>query len=627
MFKRFTKSIALALVVTIVATSPVLAYLYRAPIQIVEDDGNAYDMLAWLVDCDNDWLADNGFMEADALDTRVETLGGSAKPHLVVDDQIISACAVPADSQINEYYSTGNTDLTSMDILVGYEGYFTITDGATLEPGSNFQLWFDGYVDTTNVHDAPSLVDSTNNKTAADTTHAITLPDYSAGDMLIVMICVPGGSTYGTWSDGFTELFDSYFACAYKVADGTEGATVTVVSSVNAAGHCQAFSFNHYVGVPTAGTVASGASANPDPPSLTPGYGILEKRYMTLLVAFDSVTGYPAGYTTFESRNDGSVWLDASYKESATEPDNPGTYTLNAVDSWWTNTIALAGNTGVVIWKNGAITLYVSAENHLTASIVDTVSGTVTLDVTFTPGEKDIKLYSDGSWYMLSVDSDTSWDGTNSDRVAVGGAVTGTANDWYLMMGNSLIYTDFYKHTVGGTLIAHYQPIAIIVGTTLPDREGAAENGAFTWGSNPAGITVTLGGLVSSGQPSIGVTEEDDEPNDIIPTGETSDWFGDGTVSGATLTNPLRPFITMISDNTTLDEIQVWRWMGVALLLFVTVGAAVLLRGHQGITAIIASVALGGLVAFDHNIFPFWLLVIAIGCFIGGLVAERSPSL
>jgi len=41
--------------------------------------------------------------------------------------------------------------------------------------------------------------------------------------------------------------------------------------------------------------------------------------------------------------------------------------------------------------------------------------------------------------------------------------------------------------------------VAIISGTTLPDITGTAENGTFTFGSNPAGITATVGSLKVGG--------------------------------------------------------------------------------------------------------------------------------
>lgn len=44
--------------------------------------------------------------------------------------------------------------------------------------------------------------------------------------------------------------------------------------------------------------------------------------------------------------------------------------------------------------------------------------------------------------------------------------------------------------------VGWFQPNAIIAGTTLPDRDTAdgAQNGVITWGANPAGVGVTIGG-------------------------------------------------------------------------------------------------------------------------------------
>ena len=206
-----------------------------------------------------------------------------------------------------------------------------------------------------------------------------------------------------------------------------------------------------------------------------------------------------------------------------------------------------------------------------------------------------------------------------------GATVPDTANNWLIMQNNSMAYMDFLTYSISDVDTILFQPITMIIGDTLPDRQGVAQNGTFTWGINPQGVAVTLGALISSGQPSVGGAIEEDT-RDILPEVEVSDWFGDGTITkAATLVNPFRPFITMMSDNTTLVEIQVWRLLGLALLFIVVVGTGSVLRGHVGITVIVASVTLGILVAFDSNIFPVWLLVLMLGGLVGGIIAERSP--
>ena len=121
--KRISKAILLSFVAILIGTLPVLAaVVYRAAYTIVEADGNAYDMLAVLEAADNEWMADNGFIQPDALDTRIETLGGLNKPHMVAENKTLTAVPVPANSQTNLYFTTANSVLSSLDIITGNDG-------------------------------------------------------------------------------------------------------------------------------------------------------------------------------------------------------------------------------------------------------------------------------------------------------------------------------------------------------------------------------------------------------------------------------------------------------------------------------------------------------------------------
>ncbi len=147
--RKFYKTALLSMVATILIATPVLALIYQAPFTIIESAGTSYDMFAASVDAENVWMADNGFMEADALDTRVETLAGSDKPHMVADDRTLGAVPVGANSQTNLFFTTGETDLVSMDVLSGYEGFITVADAAALELGDDFDIEFaDTYINT-----------------------------------------------------------------------------------------------------------------------------------------------------------------------------------------------------------------------------------------------------------------------------------------------------------------------------------------------------------------------------------------------------------------------------------------------------------------------------------------------
>lgn len=222
--------------------------------------------------------------------------------------------------------------------------------------------------------------------------------------------------------------------------------------------------------------------------------------------------------------------------------------------------------------------------------------------------------------FVIEVDS------TAHDGFARVISVPDNAENITFMDGNSAFYADNITLDIGGTRQLWYAPTSYIVGTNLPDRAGTSQNGTFTWGANPTGIGVTFGSMASSGQPSLGA-DIDQPTQDILEDVEVSDWFVDPDVGvgGSLLTNPIRPFVTLLSDNSDLTERQVWILYGLAFVLFVTVATSAVVRGHHGITGIMCGAAITGLVSL--TVWPLWTLVFVAFAVVAGLVSERSPSL
>lgn len=264
--------------------------------------------------------------------------------------------------------------------------------------------------------------------------------------------------------------------------------------------------------------------------------------------------------------------------------------------------------------------------------VATAVSGTQ-IDFTWVKGTGAQKTYirgKDGSYpanradgYEVYFDTGT----TDSDTGLTGGHTYYYKAWGYATEGGKDHYSDLYDSAYaspGLSVELWFQPNTMVTGTALPDRAETAQNGTITWGTNPAGVTAVLGSMVSREQPTPGITG--DEPaQDVLPHVEVTDWYIDPDVGGALLTNPVRPFVTLLSDNSTLTEIQSWRLLGIALILMVTVATARSVGRHQGITMIAAGCGFGLMVAL--TVFPMWALVFAIGMFIGGLVMERAPSL
>ena len=548
--RAVARALVLALSAMLWLVLPVLAYTYRAPLTISENGTAAYTMLPVIVNVDNSWMISNGFMSSTALDTRVETLGGLVKPHLVADNKTLTAIVIPTASQTNLYFTTGSTPLSSMYLITGYGGSIAFADDPVLELGANFTIEAKGYIDTT----------------AGATKWIIA----KSNGMFINVDSTTNGTLNGVIASGVppTGFVDST-ANWTSEANAFDGNTVTAAASL-------VYGINvwtDYLELTRAATLIS------------------QVRVYTsagLHNGMELDVFYGGGWNNIYSADPPEgQWVSASIGSVQSVTSVRIRLRRDTADSRLFNELEYGAPIGI------AATGVTSGE-HTIALTLTTTNLTMTVDGVI-----------------------------NANSMLVG-PVPDSVDIWSAFANNAMPYVEYLKITVGGNQVLWYQPASYIVGTNLPDRTGTAQNGTITWGSNPAGITATLGGLVSSSQPVPGTTTAT-PTRDVLEDVEASDWFGEPDVSGTLQTNPLRPLVTMLSDNTTLTELQSWRLLALAFVLGVTVGAAKLVRGHLFIAGTAGGAAIGASVAL--TIFPLWALVFAIGFILAGVVAERSPSL
>lgn len=637
----------------IVPTATILAYTYRASISVTETAGTAYVQLPIMVTSPNIFLATNGFMTSTALDTRVETLGGLLKPHMVAGDRTLFVESIPANSQVNEYFTTGNTALTQLEIITGYNGSGSIPDAAALELGTNFAVDFSGYINT----DAGAGKYIANKASAwtidAGTTLAgritVTLPATSSG--------VPAAQDAVATDAGGTVLVGgvnwaampfvanpTYYVTSVVVVGGHTGSPGTVTVRVEA----------DNAGAPS-GVVLDSGTFNGNAAAGNNSAAMNDVAQLTSGVTYWIVVSAASGGVgnTFDWTAD-SVTLG-----SKTSADSGATW--------------LAGDLAVSVTVNGEVAITTTLST-ISASAVRVVSVQVSAQV--------LSIYIGGVLQASTAVTHPVLD--NASPIGVGA-------------GNVMPYMDYFKITVGGTLIAHYQPVTMIrgatystgtvtvtngdatvesVGTTawtsnhvgsifvsadgvdyvvssvtdadtleltavygggtlavqaynmyvrLPDRQGTAQDARITWGANPAGITPTLGGMVSTGQSGAGGTTVTPTPQSLIPVTQMDrEVYQDPDVSGVLLNNPFRPFVRMLIIGGGMTEIQAWRWMGSVLVVLAFVATLMATRGHVGIAGIAAGVAIVLLVA--TTVYPWFALFIAAVIIAASLVAERSPS-
>lgn len=188
------------------------------------------------------------------------------------------------------------------------------------------------------------------------TSHVCSLPaTVNAGDLLVLHIGLDGTTVTVTGPAGWTLKWTTQgMGCWVKKADGTEGGgTATVTSSASEAGAAQCIRVTGWFGDLSgveAGTTATGSSANPDCPSLTPSWGAADTLWMALVGARDddaTVSSYPASYSGGTDTvsgigvaNEGAE-VGYAYRQNNTATENPGTFTLSESESWIANTLAI----------------------------------------------------------------------------------------------------------------------------------------------------------------------------------------------------------------------------------------------------------------------------------------------
>jgi len=650
MRKHILRPLLLAFTAILVIATPVLAaYLYYTQYTVANSSATAYDMFPATQDASNEWMADNHFMQSDAMDTAVETLGGSPLPWMVATDRTTTAVPVPATNDVNLYYTMGNDPLaTSMDIIPGYDGYITMYDAAGLEFAADFESKFtDTWVDIDVGADKNLIYKDDAFKT------------YVRHD-------VAGSITSGIigWASPIGFVDNGVWATETLVYDGD---TATM-------------------GTESIGGTSWGSALE------------LEAEYSSwcseVRIYADFSTDLSLDQVDIDIYNlDTTAWEDV----------HQGGYNQLVWDPYAISPPVFTNRARVAFYNSGGAPkpAHFREFDFRQEVVTVTAAGVVS-------GEHDVLTTYDGANLKIYVDDM----GVPEDTDAWVGTVPANAGDWVINQSNAAPYIGVYEHTVSSALITRYQPNDMIeneglelttdagAGTdtniedtvnlagyaddywigarvicltatnaanegisrvctdfddandrvvvvalpanvtngdtftidfgTLPDREVAANDARITWGVNPTGIAVSFSPLRSATAPS--APPATTPAPDILPVADSGGWFGAPDAAALAL-NPFHPIVEALAEFSEssvgagdgFTETQVWRLFGIMLILLMTAGGFMVTKGHMLIGCIGAISAVILLVSL--TIFPMVYLVAILPLFIAGLVMERSPSI
>lgn len=156
--KRLIRKLNWALVIAVLLISvwaiPTLAVSFIAYITLTNNSAVTYNSTPFILSMDNEWIAANGYCASSMLDVRITDSSGNVLPMMPADDKtLFVAPSIPANAISSLIWSSGNSSLTSHDIIVGYGGYITVADNSSLELSNNFAITItDAYFHTSSAY-------------------------------------------------------------------------------------------------------------------------------------------------------------------------------------------------------------------------------------------------------------------------------------------------------------------------------------------------------------------------------------------------------------------------------------------------------------------------------------------
>lgn len=619
--RQFIPFAMVALIVVLCSTVVYAAtWRYAFPTVVIDTSGTDRVYYPVLLGYGGQTLIDAGYIDANGLDTNMQISTTDIKYMMSTTNVATVIPNLPSGGTSTASLYTDYAPVqTNFPIIVGDGGYVTIADDADLELADDFEIEWKGYVNTdagvdknllfkevafrtyiqaedairAAMIDPPAypVIAATNggNDVINQLNHTVNLPaGINAGDLLVVYF-VSDGVPLSTWPAGWFFIVGGANApnviCEiyYRIADGTEGASIIVSTDANQMTAHTSHRITGYGGIPEDSATDEGADNSPDPPNLAPSWGSTTTLWIAAS-AYDvgtrTVNAYPANFIN-NNRNDRSnnaegVGVGIATRNLTAAAENPGVFTLSAAEPHLAWTIAVQ------------------------PAVVESTEATVT---GITSGERIVTAEADAVNLTLSVtDYDSVHLGNSPQSTALlGDTVPDNANDWVLDETNVMPYMEYYKHTtaVGGvSLKAHYEPDTMLVGTLLVDEAGGDEDGTIVWGTNTS-VTIVYREMLSYEGAEVTSAEVDEYemPTASLPT----TWFARGE-NVANL--PFYDSFLASSAQTGIPVVTMYFWwiiglaFGVALFLMMFTRSALL--GVIGLTVVL-------FIGSSMTIVPMWI--------------------
>lgn len=559
----------------LILSGSIVLSAYTATVTMTENGTSAYTMVSAKKAADVAGWASNGFISSTGLDVQL-LKGSTALPLMLADDAYYFADSISSGGTNNYTLSTGNTPVTSMPIILGSGGYVTTADAANLEPGNNFNLEFDGYIDTSAGAD----------KNLAYKDDSFQFYVSGAGSLTAAII-QPGTETETNSSYGSTVI--KLYAGFTDIGQTFTFTNTVTIDAINlklfeSGSPTGTFSYNLYAtsaGEITGSPIATGSV---------------------------DVTTLPSSDDWMELELDDSITLTGGVMYGVW-PKYDGGNSSNYVGlSYYSTSSNYSGGTRLYSSDGGA-----SWTTH-TTDINFSISGTYYNNKTVTAngvtsGEYKVNVTADGTNFKIYLD-----DVQAATTALSGASVPNNANSWVFFNSAAVPYLDYYKHTTGGTLRLTYQPDSIILGTDLLDMTNSFD-GVITWGTNPAGLSVSM------------LSFRPDDTSSTTTTTGTTPGVGTGvdpitnttSVTSGTFLDPIVAIFVTASDGALNTETA---WWGFYFMVLMVVIVLVYAKFQHLVLAAAGAILVSIAFCVGLNVIPDVMLALMVAFLIGAILIE-----
>ncbi|HXE75321.1 MAG TPA: hypothetical protein VNN18_06780 [Candidatus Xenobia bacterium] len=193
------------------------------------------------------------------------------------------------------------------------------------------------------------------NSGANVTNHTFNLPTGIASDDLLIIIASFDAVPTVTWPSGWTQLIHTAttnnfatFDVYYRIADGTEGSTITVTTSTSEGSAHTSYRITGYQGTPEVCTVVVANTNVPNPCSLSPSWGADDTLWLAVMGynGNHSISAFPTNYSnTISNRwaSSNGTGVGSGERQLNAASEDPGTFTISASNDTAASTLAVRG--------------------------------------------------------------------------------------------------------------------------------------------------------------------------------------------------------------------------------------------------------------------------------------------